>query len=550
MNGPDSLEARMAAAEARVRQHPGEREAVLSLALFKTHARRFAEAVALVKPLAEADPKDRRALELYAGALFGGARYREAAVPLTRLVAVDPGNFEYRKLLTQALCAIGYAERAIDVYRPVFDAEAEGFDKYFHYGSVHFLAGRPAEGERLLNRALAFSPGSADTRAAIAQCKIHLGEIEAAATLCWEILATAPAHGVALSLLAELDPAGFPDSALKAVRTKAEAADTPTGLAITLRFAAGKVELEQGEPEAAFRHFSSANALAKKVLEGNGLAYDHARELEKFAAIKGLFTREVTGAPASGGGRVPIFIFGLPRSGTTLIEQILSAHPRVHGAGEAKALGEIFLEMEAIARAEPATPPVDILRGGREAWARAYFERLGPIPATATHTTDKMPLNFPYVGLARFLFPNARFICIRRNPRDACVSMFCQPLNDSYPAAVDLEWLGQFHTLFESYMTWWDEQEPGGMLSVRYEDAISDQEAATRKMLEFVGLPWDPACLAFSANPRVVTTLSNVQVRRPLSAESIGRWKAFEPYLAPLIRSLGVSARAAPRKEG
>lgn len=548
MSGPIQFEARLAEAEAEVKRKPNDLEAVVTLALFKTHARRFAEAAALLAPIYHENQANRRVLEVYAGALFGGARYREAADPLTRLVEIDGENLEYRRLLTQALNAIGYADRAIDVYRPVFQKEPDSLAKYLTFGTIHFLAGKPREGERLLQKALALAPGNADALTAIAQCRVHLGEIEAAKTLCFDILKNDPGHVRALSLLADIDPKTFPSHFLAALKSKAEAAGVPAGVMISLNFTLGKVLLARGEADAAYRHFSQANELSKKILEAKGAGYDHNLEMKKFAAIQGLFSRDVVSSPPglTASGPTPVFIFGLPRSGTTLVEQILSAHPRVFGAGEPKALGEIYLELDALARGRPHADAPAILRQGRDAWSRAYLERLGPVPAGVTHITDKMPLNFPYIGLARFLFPNARFICVRRDPQDTCVSMFTQPLDDSYPAAVDFVWLGQFYNLFETYMTWWDALVPGDVLRVRYEDIVKNQEAATRAMLEFLGLEGDDACLAFSANPRVVTTLSNVQVRQPLSAESIGRWRAFEPHVGPLIRSLGVHASVPP----
>jgi len=547
MNAAESFEARMAEAEALAKNRPGDPEAAIALALFQTHARRFAEAAALLEPFYREDPGNRRVLEVYSGALFGGARFREAAVPLSRLVALDPANFECRRLLTQSLAAIGYADRAIEVYRVIFAAEPEGFIKYHHYGILHFLAGQPREGERLFRKALEFSPGNSDALVAIAQCKTQLGEVGEAIAFCRKALQGAPGHVPALSVLADLDPEQLPPDACEVLLRTAGARTTPTGQSIAIYFSLGKIHLARGRGEDAFRDFSKANALAKRVLLAKGAPYDHAREMNRFEKIKEIFSLEflTAGPSAADAGRTPVFIFGLPRSGTTLIEQILSSHPNIHGAGEPKALGEIFLEMEALVAEHPGETPQAVFLRGREDGALSYFARLGPIPASATHVTDKMPPNFPYIGLARYLFPRAKFICVRRDLRDTCVSMFCQPLDDSYPAAVDFEWLGQFCNLFESYLAWWNGLFPGEVLDVCYENVVANPERETRRMLEFVGLPWDPACLGFADNPRVVTTLSNVQVRKPLTADSIGRWRVFEPHLGPLTRSLGALAAGA-----
>ncbi|HXV74186.1 MAG TPA: sulfotransferase, partial [Sphingomonadales bacterium] len=196
--------------------------------------------------------------------------------------------------------------------------------------------------------------------------------------------------------------------------------------------------------------------------------------MAKLEGIKRLFVREfcLEGGSCGGNAPAPVFIIGLPRSGTTLLEQILASHPMVHAAGEPKALGEIYLSAEEVARSAPMQGLVTIFRNGREEWRKFYSESLGPVPKGKTLFTDKMPLNFPYVGLARFLFPEAKFICIRRDPLDACVSMYCHPLAEFSPATVDLEWLGQYYNLFEAYLGWWERVFPGELFNVQYENLV------------------------------------------------------------------------------
>jgi hypothetical protein len=149
-----------------------------------------------------------------------------------------------------------------------------------------------------------------------------------------------------------------------------------------------------------------------------------------------------------------------------------------------------------------------------------------------------MPLNFPYVGLASMIFPNARFIFLRRDPLDTCLSMYFQPLTKSYPATTSLADLGGYYSLFERYLNHWAGVLPENVLEISYEDLVADQEGVSKKLVAFAGLKWDEACLEYHKNPRSVQTMSNVQVRKPITAENIGRWKHFDAHLNPLKDAL------------
>ncbi|MGH8337916.1 MAG: sulfotransferase family protein, partial [Gammaproteobacteria bacterium] len=237
----------------------------------------------------------------------------------------------------------------------------------------------------------------------------------------------------------------------------------------------------------------------------------------------------------------PVFIVGMSRSGTTLVEQILASHPKVYGAGEIQALRRC-------ARAEFGTGEDDdtlpmrlaALESGRFARIGArYSACLDALSPDSARVTDKLPGNMALVGLIHLAFPRATIIHCVRDPRDTCVSCFSKLFTTGHYFSYELGELGRFYRLYEELMHHWREVlPPGRMLEVRYEDVVTDIEGQARKLLAFCGLPWDDTCLRFYEALRPVRTASLTQVRQPIYASSVGRWKRYEKYLDPLKQAL------------
>jgi len=238
-------------------------------------------------------------------------------------------------------------------------------------------------------------------------------------------------------------------------------------------------------------------------------------------------------------GAAAVFIVGMPRSGTSLVEQILSCHRAVFGAGER---AEIGLAAERIARetgvAYPAAvetlDPATLARHGE-----AYLDGLRRLAPEARRITDKMPANFLHLGLIARILPGARVIHCRRDPRDVCLSCFAHDFFQGNEFSNDLADLARYWRAHHRLMAHWRRVLPLDMLEVRYEALVADQEGESRRLIDFCGLDWDPACLDFHKARRVVRTSSSVQVRRPIFTGSIGRWRAFAAELAPLTAALG-----------
>jgi hypothetical protein len=238
---------------------------------------------------------------------------------------------------------------------------------------------------------------------------------------------------------------------------------------------------------------------------------------------------------------IPVFVIGMPRSGTTLTEQILASHPRIWGAGERSDFGDILKEMQFDAIRSPNFP--QSIRGVpaksiREVGSR-YVGSIGRGAGKALRVVNKMPHNFEYLGLIALALSKAKIIHCRRDPLDNCLSCFMQSFNESHAYNRDLETLGLYYRQYHRLMEHWKAVLPAKIFDLPYEDMVAQQETMSRALIEFVGLEWDDACLAFHDTERSVSTPSRWQVRQPIYKSSLKAWRAYEKHLAPLKEALG-----------
>ena len=304
-----------------------------------------------------------------------------------------------------------------------------------------------------------------------------------------------------------------------------------------LHFAAGKIADDRGDYETAFNHYREGNRLRE-------LVFDRAAHRDLVARIESTFSSdEVRALRCRGTGNEteePVFIVGMPRSGTTLVEQILASHPEVVGAGELPDIRAIAGTLPRYAGGKPypeavADLPVPAFRG----FADHYLSLRERIREPETRRViDKMPGNFLHVGLVRLLFPKARVIHLVRDARDTCLSCWFHRFRSGHEYASDLDDLGFYYRLQERLMEFWKRELPGFVHTLYYEELIEDPESRVLELLAFCGLDWDPACLRFHETRRPVATASNSQVRRPLNRSGLARWKHYEGHLDPLFESL------------
>jgi hypothetical protein len=231
----------------------------------------------------------------------------------------------------------------------------------------------------------------------------------------------------------------------------------------------------------------------------------------------------------------------MPRSGTTLVEQIVASHPGAYGAGELPDVKQMTSSMPSLWESEAPDYPhcLSYLDSEKmDRMAHAYLRRLGEYNSDCARVVDKMPHNFFHVGLLCLLFPRARIIHCMREPADSCLSIFSKPFISQHAYGTELRTLGRYYAEYLRLMAHWREVLPGRMYEIKYEDLVSDQEHYSRELIEYCGLDWDDRCLEFYNSRRPVVTASYAQVRQPIYSSSIGRWRHYERHLQPLLDEL------------
>ncbi len=383
-------------------------------------------------------------------------------------------------------------------------------------------------------RALVLQPGHAQAMLGMGTCLRQRGHPEDACIWFERALQADPACMDAYHLLSTLRRFAEDDPVL----AQCEAQQPRVALLPPIKqarywFALGKMREDAARFDEAFSAYAAGNRARAGLfaLDESGADAWLGRTCAAFdATLLAVHPRR-----PSTDGRVPVFVVGMPRSGTSLIEQILASHPDVHGAGEIPDLRDVL-----VAKAgDPNGWPEQANRLSREALREmgdAYVERVFRRAPQATHVVNKTTLNYRHVGLIRMLLPQARIIHAVRDPMDSCFSCFSHLFNgDNLPYCYDLQTLGRYYVRYARLMQHWRAVVPDAALDVRYEDVVRDTEGQVRRMLDYLGLEWNAACLDFHRNRRIVETASRVQVRQPIYQDSVARWRHFEAHLQPLM---------------
>jgi len=318
---------------------------------------------------------------------------------------------------------------------------------------------------------------------------------------------------------------------------------TPEG-EVKICFALAKELEDTGAAGKSFDALTRGAQLRRKHLK-----YNIGDELQTIDAISDTFTAEVlrNAGPGHPGNR-PIFVIGLPRTGTTLVERILGSHPDIHAAGE---LNHFAVQLMQLTRRQSGavdrsrrelvqqTAKLDF-----ELLGKAYLESSRPLTGDSPHFVDKMPLNFLYAGLIHMALPQARIIHLTRNPMDTCYAIYKRLFQDAYPWSYDQQEIALYYSAYSRLMAHWKNVMPGVIFELAYEDLVTDLETQTRKLLNHCGLNWDPRCVRFHENQAVSTSASASQVRQPVYQTSINRWKTYEMQLGPMrdkLATLGIA---------
>ncbi len=462
----------------------------------------FALAAQLSHQMALADPSDAQAKMHLGVALTGLQRYADAERTLRDAMALRPGD-------PHIACALADPLR---------------------------IRGQTDEAREVLEAALAGSPGNAAIVGARAELHNAEGEYAEALALLEPIIADAPVTAVAAYGTAARN-CGRAGDAVGVIRARLEGEGVTPSARRALLFQLGGLLDSVGEYAEAFEAFRLAN-------EATGASFNPEAHRASVDRLIAAWSKEaLAGLPRSKqASELPVVIVGMPRSGTTLAEQIIASHPQAEAGDELTLLHQIAGRFEQVDYRAGSPHLVHVERLSAEALtgaAGAYITGLRGIGPKALRVTDKMPDNFLHLGLVAVMVPGARVIHCVRDAVDTCLSCYFHSFGGPYHFAYDLEHLGSYYRDYERLMSHWDSLDVGGT-RVAYETLVSNQEAESRRIVEGAGLGWDEACLRFHESSRMARTNSRDQVRRPMYRSSVGRRDHYEPYIGKLVDALGV----------
>jgi tetratricopeptide (TPR) repeat protein len=465
-------------------------------------------------------------------ALHALGRGTEAVAHHERAIAMQPGYAEAENNLAAALRSLHRYDEAVLHYRRAVAAKPDYAAAHSNLGAALQLLGRHDEALAQFEQALILAPGFAEAHHGRGTVLRTLGRLDEARQELERAVTLAPRKAEFYRSLTEAKRFTEADPYCAMIEALAREMTSLSEEERThLHFALGKVYDDLGQHERAFSHLIEGNTLKRQQI-----VYDEAAVLAQFDRTRTLFSAEIMGERAGEGdpSPVPVFIFGMPRSGTTLVEQMLASHPNIYGAGELN-----DFERAVAALGGPDGIPPDI--GGEELRriGASYVARVQPFAPQALRITDKLPVNFRFAGLIHLALPQARLIHLVRDPVDTCLSCFSLLFGGDQPFTYDLGELGRYYRRYQRLMDHWREVlPPGVMLEVQYEALVGDFEREARRIVAHCGVDWDASCLDFHKTQRPVHTASAVQVRQPVYRSSINRWRPSDGALQPLLDAL------------
>jgi tetratricopeptide (TPR) repeat protein len=466
-------------------------------------AERFEEALAVYREGLDLDPNDIEIHAAMACLLADVHRIDESKAAYARAAAINPDAAVTHLALGQIMIGTQDPKAAVESLRRAVSIDPALGGAWFHLGMALGQIGRFEEAAVCFRRALALHPDLA----AVHYQLVRIGEV---------------VGGPEIQRLAELlnNP------------------DLPIYDRIPAGFALGKLLDDADRYDEAFARYSEANLLVKQSKAAAGERFDPQAFGAQVKQMVEPFTPEFFERRRDWGepSEIPVFIVGMPRSGTTLVQQIAASHPQVHGAGE---LPDIHDIAKSFGGTDVLSIPLGWKRGPVKEAAKRHLQRLQSMNGAACRIIDKTPGNVYRIGLIALLFPAARIIQCRRDARDTCLSYYFQWFDSGNVASYDLAHCAHEYLATERMLDHWRDVAPLRILDVKYEELVADLDGQSRRLISFLGLPWDPACLEFHRTRSTVFTSSVWQVRQPLYQRSVGRWRHYEKHLGPLFEVLG-----------
>jgi tetratricopeptide (TPR) repeat protein len=536
-----AVDAAMASFRDAVGLTPGFPEAHYNLGVALQQQGKLDDAEACIRRALQLRPEYTDAYNKLGVVLACTRRFEEAAACLRQALALDPSRADAHNNLGHVLMNQERLDEAATCFQHALGLLPEYPEALNNLAVTLDRQGRPEEALAPCREAIRLKPDYAGAHANMGGLLEQLGDLTAAQASLREALRIDPRHVPALTALVNLLEGRLSDTELAVLNDLIADPLQPDDLRSRLHFAAARVCDVRGEYEEAAQHLRAANALQGGDFRKSGQVYDPVAHTRLVDRVITTFTPELFARFRGWGldSERPIFIFGLPRSGTTLIEQILASHSRVHGAGEVGLGREAFNSLPAAGQGQQAALASleSISANAFEQIAKQILSRVQALNASAARVIDKMPHNYLHLGLLAALFPHARFIHCQRDVRDVAVSCWLTSF-DKLRWANEPDHIASRIRDYQRLMQHWREVLPVPILEVSYEAVVADLEGQARRLVAGCGLEWEPACLAFSETRRAVRTASMLQVRQPIYSRSVGRWQKYADALAPLLSQL------------
>ncbi len=498
------------------------------------------EARATLRRILDISPASAKALHLLGVIALEEGNAAQAEEFIRKAIGVAPNIAAFHSNLGVALKNQGRFEEAAAAYRRAVELRPDYAEAYNNLGAALADLERYEEAVVAYCRAIEIKPGYAHACNNLGAAFNDMGRFDEALAAYRRAIELKPDYAAAYRHLGKLKRFRPNDPDLAAMERLAGSRTLSELERAQLFSALGKGYEDIGDYDKAFQFIFESNQCKRRTYVFS------IEEFEKrVGRIKAAFNAEFLDSVSGAGcpSDVPIFIVGMPRSGTTLVEQILASHPAVHGAGELKDIGLVNKQIRRWVDPSSTLPfPECVGAVAREGWrslGESYVEKLRKLAPGAVRVTDKMPFNFLWVGLIHAMLPKAPIVHLERNPLDTCLSCYKHYFVEGCEFSNDLTELGRYYRIYRDVMTHWHQVLPGRVLNIRYEDLVDDLAGNVRRLIAYCGLEWSEACLRFYETQRPVQTPSASQVRQPIYKSSVALWRRYEHHLAPLIRALG-----------
>ena len=554
---------------AAVEQDPGDAEALANLGLARKDLKQFARASESLQRAIRLNPRNPVTHNNLGNVQAAMGDYKAAVATYRAALRLDPDYVECLSNLAAALKEVRQYDGALAAADQAIELRPDFAEAHNNRGEILFKQARFAEAAEsyraaaehrqnyvaalinlssarkecgdvdaaraILDDVLRRNPDSPRGHNSMGVLFEQLGRGEEAADQFRQAIHLSPDYANAYYQLAQLRGQGLSDEEVKAVEQLIDRPETLDLQRMPLAFALACAFEDRGDHDRSFHYLDTA-----KRLKAQRSTYDDAQVSGYYDSIKRAFDMDSAAQARRSVVRRPrpVFVLGMPRSGTTLTEQILSSHPEVCGAGELSFMEDTINEAKR-RTGQPFPELVSSLTPSQlNELGALYHGRLAARAANEAIVVDKTPMNFQYIGFIARILPDAAFIHCRRNPADNCLSIFKLPFEESHSYAHGLESLGRYYKRYAGLMEHWNRFVPDRITTVVYEDLVADFEAETRRLLEFLDLPFSASVRAFHQTRRIVKTPSASQIRQPIYTTSVGRWKKYREHLGPLLEQL------------